>query len=107
MSDIETKGIHVDPSEMELDGKSTLDLSNELQSQIKELTSTKDDLISKWHGDASKAFNDASVEELKSLTQFQELITEMGNKIISGSGTFYRNEEENVEDAKKLLKDLD
>lgn len=107
MSDIDTKGIHVDPSEMELDGKNTLDLSNELQSEIKELTNTKDNLISMWSGDASNAFNEAAVNELKSLTEFQELITEMGNRIISGSGTFYNNEEENVDDAKKLLKDLD
>ncbi len=107
MSDINTKGIHVSPAEMEADGKSTLDLSNELNNEIKELTATKDSLTSMWKGDASDTFNDAATSELKSLTEFQELITEMGNRIISGANTFYNNEEENVDDAKKLLKDFE
>ncbi len=102
-----TNGIHVDPAEMETHGKSTLNLAEELKSQIDDLTKNESELQTIWKGDAANTFDEAVESQLKNLNEFKLLIEEMGNKIVGGASTFNTNEENNVTEAKKMFKNMD
>ena len=102
-----TNGIHVDPAAMELRGKNTLNLAEELKSQIDSLNTNKENLLGIWSGDAATSFSEAVQAQVKNLDNFKLLIEEMGNKIISGAGIFHENEQENADETKKLFSDVD
>ena len=102
-----TNGIHVDPSEMEQRGRSTLNLAEELKAQTDSLSNNKENLMSIWNGDAATQFDTAVQTQVKNLESFKAVIELMGNKIIDGSHTFYENEQENADEAKKILNEVD
>ncbi len=102
-----TNGIHVDPAAMELRGKNTLNLAEELKNQIDSLNNNKENLMGIWNGDAATSFDTVVQTQVKNLDNFKLLIEEMGNKIITGATTFHENEQENADEAKKLFNEVD
>jgi len=100
-------GLHVDPAQMEANGKETINQASALDEQIKSLTSNKESLLSIWKGQAAEAFNESVESQITNLNSFKALIEELGNRITTGASTFNTNEEENTALAKELLSDND
>lgn len=102
-----SNGLKVDPLSMMNSGKETISKSNDLKSQIDSLKSNENNLLAIWRGDASKTFNESVTAQLSNLEAFKNLIEELGGKINTGANSFDENEQQNVNDAKKLLSEYD
>lgn len=96
-------GLHVNAEVMHSQGVSTMNLSQELGTQIQSLSSNIDSLMTIWKGAAADQFRQATVPQIQNLRKFQELLDMLGQKIVEGASRFDQVEQDNVDRARSLF----
>lgn len=96
-------GLQSNPEGMQGNGKMTIQASVEFAQELINLKGKMEELLSMWHGQASMEFNNSYLAHSKQLEAFQELLNELGNKIVVGAKIFDENEAANVTAAGKLV----
>ena len=96
-------GLNVNAGGMSGDGKRTIQSSEEFGQELNNLKSKIEELLSMWHGEASMEFNKSYEVHNEKLKLFQELLNELGNKIVLGSKIFDETEEANAAAAGRLV----
>lgn len=96
-------GLHVNAEVMHSQGVSTMNLSQELGTQIESLNANIDSLMTIWKGAAADQFRQATAPQIQNLRKFQELLDLLGQKIVDGAGRFDQVEQENVDRARNLF----
>ncbi len=96
-------GLHVNAEVMHSQGVSTMNLSQELGTQIQSLSSNIDSLMTIWKGAAADQFRQATAPQIQNLRKFQELLDMLGQKIVEGASRFDQVEQDNVDRARSLF----
>lgn len=96
-------GLRVNAEVMHSQGVSTMNLSQELGTQIENLNANIDSLMTIWKGASADQFRQATAPQIQNLRKFQELLDTLGQKIVDGAGRFDQVEQENVDRARNLF----
>lgn len=96
-------GLHVDADGMNSYGVSTINNAESFASEISNLSSNVDSLMSIWRGLSANSFKDATDSQIVNLNSFRELLTVLGEKITEGARRFDDTEQQNASAAKNLF----
>ena len=97
-------GISVDSGYMEDQGKNTILSAEEFLSEINQLGSNIDSLMTIWLGAAAETFKNQSDIAINELKSFQNVIEILGEAIVQGGRRFDQTEEENATAAANLFR---
>lgn len=87
-------GLHANTGEMSANGNSTIEKASEFANELRSLQGNIDNLMSIWKGPAANSFSSAYQEQANNFNQFQALLNELGEKIVTASNTLNAAEEE-------------
>ena len=96
-------GLFVNTEEMDARGNDTIREGENLENQIRNLSSSVSELMTIWHGPAANSFNESVTNQLEELREFKSLIDQYGQNIVSGARKFSETETENANMAGKLF----
>jgi len=96
-------GLHVDASGMNSSGRNTVSLSQDLGSQINNLTNNVNSLMGIWRGISAEEFKMVVEQQISNLKEFQDLLNLLGEKITQGARVFDETEEDNASMASNLF----
>ena len=96
-------GLHVDSWSMNTQGMNTISNSESFASEINNLSSNVNSLMSIWRGLAATQFKEATDEQIVNLNSFKDLLLMLGEKITEGARRFNDTEEENASMASRLF----
>ena len=89
-------GLHLDASGMNTQGTSTVASAETFSSEINNLSSNVDSLMSIWRGLAATTFKSEVDQQIANLNEFKEILNLLGEKIMQGARLFDQTEEENA-----------
>lgn len=96
-------GLHVDAGSMNSQGMNTVASAEELNSQINSLNGNVENLMTIWRGLSANQFKQEVDLQVVNLKNFQELLNELGQRIVQGAKNFDETEEENASRAATLF----
>ena len=96
-------GLHVDAGTMNSQGMNTIASADELNSQINSLNENVENLMTIWRGLSANQFKQVVDSQIVNLKNFQELLNELGQRIVQGAKHFDQTEEENASRAATLF----
>lgn len=98
-----TNGLGANTSSINQDGRRVVNASEELGSEIANLTSNVDNLMGIWRGESANSFKSSFEEQKVNLEKFRELLSELGTGITVAGDTLQETEEENTARGRSLF----
>lgn len=89
-------GLQADTGGMNANGESTIQNAETFANELTSLKGNMESLMAIWSGPSASKFNDAYLEQAENFDDFQQLLNELGEKIVEASNKLNMAEEENT-----------
>lgn len=89
-------GLHADTGAMSSNGTSTIQCAEAYANELRSLKGNMENLMTIWTGPAATKFNEAYTAQAENFDAFQQLLNELGEKIVEASNTLNNTEEDNA-----------